>query len=145
MFNTVYMPRKRWKHFTKCEVEPMCPWKHISVGDSQTLPHPMGKLTRGRIIAADSSMAEVQESMAIRTSQNMGKHHLFTMQSKQKQTSGETGARVEIEPNWDSESHVTALAPPGVTLRRAVKYLSTCFLRSSSQEHLYLRSTPKLK
>lgn len=85
-------------------------------------------------------MAEIQESVAIKTNKKMERHHLFTPQSKQKQTSGETEAGVEIALNWNSEDCVIALALSGVTLRRAVEYLRTCFLGSLFQ-HFQIQKT----
>lgn len=54
----------------------------------------------------------------------MASHHLYSAK-QEKADIGQTGAGVEIELIWNSESCVIALALPGVTLRRAVKYLST--------------------
>lgn len=62
----------------------------------------------------------------------MASHHLYSAK-QEKVDIGQTGTGVEIEGNWNSESCVIAFALPGVTLRRAVKYLNTCFLGSLFQ------------
>lgn len=85
------------------------PQEHISVGKNQNASHPVGRLKRGKFIPADCNMAEVQEKVSIKTNKKKWSHHLFTLQSKQKQTSGEMWDGVETGLNWNPEGSVMAV------------------------------------